>query len=187
MSKKVLVISTSLRSNSNSEALADEFVCGALEQGNQVEKVSLRNQTIHFCRGCLACQKTGRCVIDDDANAITAKMLDADVLAFASPIYYYEMAGQMKTLLDRANPLFGLDYQFREIYFLSSAAENEAGVDSRAINGLEGWIDCFPKAHLAGTVFAGGVTAPGEIQNHPALQEAYEMGKRCGLDGSKGM
>lgn len=177
--KKVLVISTSLRGNSNSEALADEFVRGAQDSGNQVEKVSLRGKTISFCRGCFACLKNGRCAINDDANAIVEKMLDADVLVFASPIYYYEMCGQMKTLLDRANPLYSLDYKFRELYFLSAAAENADGVDSRAVSGLEGWIECFPKSHLAGKVFAGGVTDPGEIQNHPALREAYEMGKNC--------
>lgn len=177
--KNVLVISTSLRSNSNSEALADEFIRGAQDGGNQVEKVALRGKSISFCRGCFACLKNGRCAINDDANAIVEKMLNADALVFASPIYYYEMCGQMKTLLDRANPLYSLDYKFRDVYFLSAAAENEDGVDSRAVSGLEGWIECFPKSHLAGKVFAGGVTDPGEIQNHPALQEAYEMGKNC--------
>ena len=175
--KKVLVISTSLRGNSNSEALADEFVRGAQDSGTQVEQVSLRGTNISFCRGCFACLKSGRCAINDDANAIVEKMLYADVLVFASPIYYYEMCGQMKTLLDRANPLYSLDYKFRELYFLSAAAENEKGVDSRAVSGLEGWIECFPKSRLAGKIFAGSVTAPGEIRNHPALREAYEMGK----------
>ena len=177
--KNVLVISTSLRGNSNSEALADEFVRGAQDSGNQVEKVSLRGKSINFCRGCFACLKNGRCAINDDANGIVKKMLNADVLVFASPIYYYEMCGQMKTLLDRANPLYSLDFKFRDVYFLSAAAENEENVDSRAVSGLEGWIECFPKSHLAGKVFAGGVTDPGEIQNHPALREAYEMGKNC--------
>ena len=177
--KNVLVISTSLRGNSNSEALADEFVRGAQDSGNQVEKVSLRGKSINFCRGCFACLKNGRCAINDDAHGIVKKMLNADVLVFASPIYYYEMCGQMKTLLDRANPLYSLDFKFRDVYFLSAAAENEENVDSRAVSGLEGWIECFPKSHLAGKVFAGGVTDPGEIQNHPALREAYEMGKNC--------
>lgn len=176
--KNVFVISTSLRSNSNSEALADEFIRGAQDGGNQAEKVSLRSKSISFCRGCFACLKNGRCVINDDANVIAEKMLNADVLVFASPIYYYEMCGQMKTLLDRANPLYSLDYKFRDVYFLSAAAENEEGVDSRAVSGLEGWIKCFPKSRLAGKAFAGGVTDPGEIQNHSALREAYEMGKR---------
>ena len=62
MNKNVLVISTSLRPQSNSEALADEFVRGAVAAGHNVEKISLRGKEIHFCRGCLACQHTGRCV-----------------------------------------------------------------------------------------------------------------------------
>lgn len=65
----------------------------------------------------------------------------------------------MKTLLDRANPLYGGDYHFIDIYLLISAAEDEEHVPSRAITGLEGWIECLDRAHLAGTVFAGGVTA----------------------------
>ena len=83
----------------------------------------------------------------------------------------------MKTMLDRANPLFPADYAFRDVYFLSTAADDEARVDARAVNGLEGWIACFPKAHLAGTVFAGGVNGVGEINGHSALEKAYEMGK----------
>lgn len=117
--KKVLVISTSLRPRSNSEALADEFVRGAQEAGNEVEKVTLRGKDIRFCKGCLVCQKTQECVIKDD-----------DVEA-----------------------------------------------PSRAITGLGGWIACFEHAHLAGTVFAGGVTDMGEIEGHPSLKSAYLLGK----------
>ena len=177
MSKKVLVISTSLRNNSNSEALADAFVKGAKEAGHRVEKVSLREKSIGFCKGCLACLKVGECVIKDDAIQIAEKMHDTEVIAFATPIYYYEMSGQMKTLLDRANSLYGSDYRFEDIYLLSSAAEDEEGGDRRAIGGLEGWIECFERAKLAGTVFAGGVDAAGSIVGHSALKEAYEAGK----------
>lgn len=106
MSKKVLVISTSLRRHSNSHALAEEFAKGAKEAGHQVELISLIGRQIEYCVGCLSCQRTGQCVIEDDANLIAEKMLKADVVCYATPIYYYEMAGQMKTLLDRMNPLF---------------------------------------------------------------------------------
>lgn len=68
MSKKILVISTSLRANSNSDMLAEAFMGGAREAGHEVEKVSLKDKTIGFCKGCLACQKTGSCVIRDDAG-----------------------------------------------------------------------------------------------------------------------
>ena len=150
---------------------------GATDTGNAVEKINLYGKTINFCKGCLACQKIKKCVIADDVKDIIEKMKTADVIVFATPIYYYEMAGQMKTLLDRTNPLYGTDYAFRDIYLLSTAADDGDGIDSRAITGLEGWIECFPKARLAGTVFAGGVTSVGEIKGHSALNKAYEMGK----------
>ena len=177
MSKKVLVISTSPRKGGNSETLADEFVRGAREAGNDVEKVTLYDKDIRFCKGCLVCQNTQRCVIHDDADTIVQNMLTADVIVFATPIYYYGMCGQMKTLLDRANPLFPTDYRFRDIYLLAAAAEEDGHTVDGAVTGLQGWIDCFEKARLAGTVFAGGVTAVGEIQNHPALAKAQELGQ----------
>lgn len=178
MGKNVLVISTSLRSRSNSDALAEAFADGARDAGNTVEKIMLRGKNIAFCQGCLACQKTQKCVITDDAAEIAEKMCKADVIAFATPVYYYEMSGQMKTLLDRANPLFSSDYAFRDIYMLTTAAEDSAFVPERAVSGLQGWIDCFEKAKLSGSVFAGGVTDAGEIAGHQALTEAYEMGKK---------
>lgn len=89
--KKVLIISTSLRANSNSELLAKEFQKGAKDAGNEVTFVSLKNKNISFCRGCLSCQKLGKCVIKDDANEITDLMCESDVIVWATPIYYYEM------------------------------------------------------------------------------------------------
>lgn len=176
MSKKLLVISTSPRKGGNSDRLADQFLEGALSAGTQGEKITLRDHTLGFCQGCLACQSTGRCVIRDDGEAIVQKMGDADVIAFATPIYYYEMCGQMKALLDRANPLYSSDYRFRDIYLLASAAEEDPHTIDRAVWGLEGWISCFEKARFAGSVFAGGVTAVGEIKGHPALEKARAMG-----------
>lgn len=177
MSKTILVISASLRTGSNSDALADAFVRGAKDAGCRVQKISLRGQDIRFCKGCLACQQTRRCVIRDGMDDILPLMQSADAVAFATPVYFYGMCGQMKTLLDRANPLYSADYRFRDIYLLAAAAEEDEHTVDGAVTGLQGWIDCFEKARLAGTVFAGGVTAVGEIQNHPALEQALELGK----------
>ena len=176
MAKKVLIISATPRKGGNSEILAQAFGDGAKAAGNEVEVISLRDKNLLFCKGCLACQKTGRCILKDDAAEITGKMQAADVLVFATPIYYYSVSGQLKTMLDRSNPLYGSDYQFRDIYLLTAAAEDESSTPEGAIHGLQGWIACFEKAHLAGTVFAGGVNAPGEIQNHPARKEAFDLG-----------
>lgn len=87
------------------------------------------------------------------------------------------MSGQLKTLLDRANPLFKGDYRFTDVYMLTSAADTGEATPKRAVSGLEGWIECFDRSRLAGTVFAGGVTDPGEITGHPALEEAFRMGQ----------
>lgn len=179
MSKKVLVISTSLRHNSNSDLLAQKFAQGARDAGHQVEVVSLRGKSLGFCTGCMACLKGPRCVIEDDANPIVAQMEAADVICFATPVYYYEMSGQMKTLLDRANHLFTADYAFRDIYLLTASAEEEDSASDGPINGLEGWIACFEKARLAGVVRGGGVDAPGQMaQKTEKLTEAYELGKQ---------
>ena len=175
--KKVIVISTSLRHGSNSDLLAEQFVAGARAAGHDVEKISLVGKNIQFCRGCLACQQLGRCVIDDDVNEIMAKVVQADVVAWATPIYYYEMSGQMKTLIDRMNAMYEQDYRFRDVYLLCTAAEDEEHTPQRAIAGLTGWIDCYPQSRLAGTLFGGGVNNPGEIKGNAKLQAAYELGK----------
>jgi multimeric flavodoxin WrbA len=157
--------------------LADEFARGAQEAGNEVEKINLVDKDIHFCKGCFACQKIGRCVIPDDANAINAKIKAADVLVFATPIYYYEMSGQMKTMLDRANPLYDTDYAFRDVYLIATASDEGDHTWSRAASGLEGWIECFDRSHLAGVVFGGNATDKGDVKDSSAMQKAYETGK----------
>ena len=105
-------------------------------------------------------------------------MAAADVICFATPVYYYEMSGQMKTLLDRANSLYAADYAFRDIYLLTASAEEDSASDG-PVNGLNGWIACFEKARLAGVVRGGGVNKPGEMSRRmEKLAEAYELGKR---------
>jgi len=178
MAKKLLIITSSLRKDSNSDLLADAFAKGAEEAGNPVETISLKGKEIRCCTGCLACQKTERCSLKDDAAEIVEKVKRADVLGFASPVYYYSVSGQLKTLLDRLNPLFPSDYGFRDVYFLSAAYENEKATFEGSVTAIQGWVDCFSKARLAGTVFAGGVGAPGEIKGHEALAEARELGRK---------
>ena len=175
--KKVVVISTSLRAGSNSQLLAEKFAEGAKAAGNEVNFITLRGKEIKFCVGCLACQKLGACVIKDDVPAIMESVLNADVVCWATPIYYYEMSGQMKTLIDRMNAMYPLDYKFRDAYLLTTAADDDEQTPKRAEMGLGGWIECFPESRLAGTLFCGGVNAPGEIEGNAKLQDAYEMGK----------
>lgn len=177
MPKNILIVTASLRPNSNSDALAEAFARGAQTAGHTVESISLKTKHIAFCQGCLACQYTQKCVIQDDAISIAEKVKAADVLVFATPVYYYGLSGQLKTLLDRCNPLFTADYRFRNVYLLATAAENEENTVEGSVKGMQGWVDCFEKATLVDTIFAGGVTGAGEIKNHAALAQAFEAGK----------
>ena len=177
MSKNVLIISSSPRKGGNSETLAASFAKGAEEAGHKVETVYLREKNYGFCKGCLACLKLGHCVIEDDAVEIAARMHDADVLVFATPVYYYCVSGQLKTMLDRANPLFDSDYAFTKAYLLATAAEDGDETVEGTVKAVQGWVGCFERCELAGTVFAGGVNDVGDIAGHPALEKAYQMGK----------
>lgn len=176
--KKVLIISTSLRRNSNSDYIAREFERGAKDAGNEVEFISLIGKKIDFCIGCLTCQLTQECVIKDDANEIAEKVKNADVVVYATPVYYYEMSGQMKTLIDRMNCLFPSDYKFRDVYLLAASAEDEESAMDGAVKGVQGWVDCFEKATLAGVIRGTGLTETGEAKkDEEILKKAYEMGK----------
>lgn len=177
MKKQILIISTSPRRGGNSDRLADEFARGAGEAGHRVEKINLADRRIAFCRGCLACQQTGQCVIHDDAVEITRLMGQADVIVWATPVYYYSISGQMKTMIDRANSLFASDYRFRDVYLLASAAETGHAVVEGAETAVRGWVACFEQARLAGVILADGVTERGEVEGHAVLAEAYRMGK----------
>lgn len=178
MKKHVLVISSSLRSGSNSELLAKAAMDGAAAVGHEATWLSLKDKEIHFCKGCLACQNLGKCVIRDDMDEMIGQVRDADVIVFATPVYYYGMSGQLKTFLDRCNPLYIADYRFREVYLLTASAEDGSEVYQTTQAGIRGWIDCFPKAVLAGVLSGGGVNNPKEVTFHPdLLEQAFTLGK----------
>lgn len=179
MSKKVLVISTSLR-NGKSEQIADAWIKGARDAKHVIEKINLANKELRFCKGCLACQETksGHCVMRDDADLIINKMKDAEIIVFATPIYFYEMSGQMKTLLDRTNPLFPIDYAFKDIYLVTAAAEDEKSAMDGAIKGLQGWIDCFEGVRLKGVIYGTGSESGNNMKFQAILEEAFLMGSQ---------
>ena len=176
--KNVLIISSSLRGGSNSEILAHEAEKGAIDAGNVVEFINLKGKEIKFCIGCLACQKTGKCVQKDDMAEMIAKVQNADTIIFATPIYYYEMSGQLKTFLDRCNPLYGQDNKFKDVYLITSSYDDAKNASDIAANGLGGWVACFEQSRLAGVLTGGGLNEPKDaITNENLLHKAYELGK----------
>lgn len=178
MNKKVFVISSSLRDKSNSETLARQMAKGAQDAGNDVEFISLKGKTIHFCKECLVCQNTNKYVIKDDAAGIAEKIGNADVLIFANLIYYYELCGQLKTLLDHCNPLYTSNYKFRDVYMITTSAEDSEDVSDTAESGLQGWIDCFEHTRLVSILSGGGLSDPADAESSKVfLKAAYELGK----------
>ena len=173
--KNVVVISSSLRNGSNSEMLAKEFIRGASIKHN-VEYISLKDINFKFCLGCLLCQKPGKCVINDDVRQYLEKISNADVLVFATPIYYYSMSGQLKTFLDRLNPMYVKHNNFKEIYLLASCADDSSSAINKTIVALSGWIECFDGVELKGTLLAASVSGPNTLPDE-FKNKAYSLGE----------
>jgi len=176
MSKKVLVISGSPRKGGNSDTLCDQFVKGANEAGNEVEKIFIRDKKINFCTGCYACKKDGDCIQKDDMAEILDKMMSADVILMATPAYFYTMNGKMKTLIDRTVPLYSR-MKNKDMYFIAAAAESSNSALERTIDGFRGFMDCYEGFREKGIIYAAGVWNIGEVNNTKYMTEAYDMGK----------
>lgn len=177
MSKNVLIISASPRKGGNSDTLCDQFGKGAEEAGNQVEKLRLAELNIDYCSACYACKKIGHCVKQDDMTQVVEKMRAVDVIVLATPVYFYTMNAQMKTMIDRT--LGGAQktgLENKEFYLIATAADGKAAME-RTIDGLRGYLDCLPGAEEKGVIYGAGAWQIGDIQKNSAMQEAYQMGK----------
>ena len=123
MARKVLIISSSPRRGGNSDLLCDRFMEGAREAGLEVEKVFLKDLKINYCTGCNRCYNGEHpCPQRDDAAGVLEKMVAADVIVMATPVYFYTVCGQMKTLIDRCCARY-TEMTDKEFYFILTAAE----------------------------------------------------------------
>lgn len=179
MSKNILILSSSPRRGGNSDTLCDEFLRGALEAGHRAEKIFLRDKDIHPCLGCGACSVHKKpCPQHDDAASVIEKMLAADIIVMATPVYFYAMSAQMKALIDRCCGPYK-EMRDKEFYFIATAAEDDDTIMDRIVANFMGFLDCLENPTVKGTVFCGGVWHMGEIKGNPKLAEAYEMGRQA--------
>lgn len=175
--KNVLIISASPRKHGNSDLLCDQFEKGAKESGHAVERVFLAEKAIGYCRGCGVCNSTHKCVQKDDMAEILDKMVEADVIVLATPVYFYSMDGQMKTFIDRTVPRY-TEIRDKDFYFIMTAADTEKANLNRTMEAFRGFTeDCLPGAREAGIIYGVGAWQAGEIKETPAYVQAYEMGK----------
>lgn len=184
--KKIFLLRTSPRKGGNTDILADSFKEGAKTSGNEVEDVRFADYKIGYCKGCYgssapaACQNSGKCWQKDDMSALIERLKDADVVVFATPVYFYSLSAQMKTFLDRTVPLFGKQYAFRDIYLLTASESSAKSAMDGTIKSLEGWMACFPGTHMKGVVYGVGALQAGDMKKHPQkIEEAYQMGREC--------
>lgn len=177
MSKKVLILSGSPRRGGNSDTLCDEFMRGAEDIGNTVVKVFLGDYKINYCTGCGVCNGTRQCVQKDDMAEILDKMVDSDVIVMSTPVYFYSMDAQMKTLIDRTVPRYA-EIRDKDFYFIVAAADTDNNMMERTVEGFRGFTeDCLPNARERGIIYGTGAWQKGDINNSPAMVQAYEMGR----------
>lgn len=177
MSKKILVLSASPRKGGNSDLLCDQFMLGAEEAGNQTEKIFLRDTVINYCTGCGACYSMGKgCSQEDDMAEVLEKMISADAIVMATPVYFYTMNGQMKTLIDRTCSRY-TEINDKDFYFIATAADDNKQAMERTFEGFRGFTSCLEGANEKGVIYGTGAWNIGNIKGSKAMEQAYEMGK----------
>lgn len=177
MGKKVLVLSGSPRKGGNSDILCDEFVRGAKESGNEVEKIRVASKKVAPCRGCYYCKgHGGECALKDDMGEILQKMIDADVIVLSSPVYFYSIDAQLKAVIDRTVARW-LEVKNKEFYYIITMADESKSSADTTLACFRGYADCVEGAAEMGVIIGNGVYEPGKIKNSAAMTKAYEAGK----------
>lgn len=175
--KNILILGGSPRPNGNSAILSAEFARGAQDAGHHVEQLSVARKQIAGCLGCNACYRNGgSCVQKDDMEEVRAKMLAADVIVLASPIYFYTMTAQMKAVIDRSYAFYQ-QLAGKTFYFVITCAATEEAYTDTMVAALRGFTCCVPDAKEGGMVLGIGAMDAGDVRSTAAMQQAYEMGR----------
>jgi len=190
---KVLGIFGSPRRGGNTDILLEEALRGAEEGGAEVDRIYVTEYSITPCKECHGCDQTGQCVILDDMGKIYPKLLEADLIILASPIFFYGVTAWAKALIDRSqafwarkyllkDPSLGKDGKKRKGLFISVGATKGQRVFEGAILTTKYFFDVL-NAEYAGELLFKGIEARDDILKHPeALRQAFEAGKRLVLE-----
>lgn len=173
--KSVLILSSSPRRGGNSEQLCLQFKKGAEEAGNRVVMLNLNDYDVRFFDQREYDRKASATEVDD-ASAIIAKMKEADVIVLSSPVYFNNITGQMKALIDR---VYGheKDLGGKEFFYIATSTDrSEEGIYS-VFNAFHGFAVCLYGSVERGVIKGNGARNRGDIESQPAMQQAYEMGK----------
>lgn len=141
-----------------------------------MEKIRLAEKKIAPCLACYGCNETHVCVQKDDMAEVLAALKGADVIVLASPVYFYSVCAQMKTMIDRCLA----DYQAianKRFYLIVTAADPQHTAADETLADFRGYLRCLPGAREDGVIWGTGTWDKGDVYRHPALKEAYEMGR----------
>lgn len=174
---KVLVLTGSPHKNGTSALLADEFIRGVRESGNEVFRFDAAFEDVHPCIGCLKCEYgKNPCVFSDAMTTLNPHLLDSDIIVFITPVYYFGFSAQLKTVIDRfQRTVFSMQGKKKTI-FMATAASNED------------WVMDAPTSHYQnlarymswddiGMILARNCAQRANIEKTDFPQLAYEMGK----------
>lgn len=175
----ILVLTGSPRKDGNSNFLAEEFIRGAQEAGHSIFRFDAAEANVHPCIACNSCGMDGPCIFKDDFETVRRQIIPADMVVFATPMYYFGISSQLKAVIDRFYAINGKIHVPKKAALLMTYA-NTAGSQSQPIAAhyhtlldYLGWSD-------AGRVIAPGVWTAGSIKSTPYPQMAYELGKKAG-------
>ena len=171
---------------SNTDLLLDQALEGARSQGADIEKIIVDKLTITPCKEYYGCEKDGNCVIRDDMDNIYSRLIEADVLIVASPMFFYGITGQLKSFIDRCQALWvrkhilkqDINRHDRKGVFTGVGATRGKQLFDGSILTMKYFFDAAGVTY-ADELLIRGVDKRGEIKEHPsALADAYELGKR---------
>ena len=190
---RVLGIFGSPRKGGNTERLLEEALKGAEQAGAMVDRVPLADLNISPCRECHGCDRTGQCIIQDDMLDVYPKLLEADIIILASPIFFYGITAWAKAFVDRSQSLWVKKHLLKELsvskegrkrkgFFISVGATQGQRLFEGAILTVKYFFDAI-HADYAGELLCRGLEAKGDILKQPeALQRAFEAGRKFVTD-----
>lgn len=173
---KILVITGSPRKNGNSNTLVNNFIKGAGEAGHNVVRFDSAFKNVHPCVACNKCGMNGQCVFKDDFEFIRNNIVDADVVVFATPMYYFGLSTQIKAVIDRFYAINGQIHTPKKAVLIMTYADTSIKEAQPIISHYEtllnylGWSD-------AGKIIASGVWTEGDVNHTQYPKSAYELGK----------
>ena len=168
----ILVLTGSPRKNGNSATLAAQFIKGAEEAGHTVARFDAAFKNVHSCTACNSCGMNGPCVFQDDFQFVREHIISADLVAFATPLYYFGFSSQLKAVIDRFYAINGSIHVPKKAVLLMTYADNAARKERPLLAHYEmllsylGWTD-------AGRIVAPGVWPAGAVNSTPYPQKAY--------------